>query len=278
MTKLAEVMQVSKSGYYKWAKRKPSKQAIKRNKMKQVILEIFYDFKQRYGAPKIHKELLKLGFEISERTVGVYMKQLNIHSITVKKFKPKSSSKRQLPYENVLDQAFDVDKPNTVWVTDITYIWTSKDQWCYLASVMDLFNRKIIGYHVSKTMTTDIVKTALINAFKARGIPKNLIHHSDKGSQYTSNEYLELLKQYSITISLSNKGNCYDNACIESFHGILKRELIYLTHYYDIHELRKSIFEYIEGFYNSRRSHSTLDYLSPNEYEQAYFEKEDLIA
>ena len=162
-----------------------------------------------------------------------------------------------------------MDKPNQSWVTDITYIPTNEG-WLYLASVMDLYSRKIAGWAMDKTMSKELVINALKMAYYRQKPGKGLIHHSDRGVQYASNDYQKLLKQYNMIGSMSRKGNCYDNACIESFHGILKRELVYQTRYKTRCEARRSLFEYIEFFYNSKRIHSTLDYHTPNEYEKMF--------
>jgi putative transposase len=191
-------------------------------------------------------------------------------SCTVKKYKATTNSKHYHPVsENRLNREFNVSKPNQAWVTDITYIPTNEG-WLYLASVMDLYSRKIVGWAMDKTMTKELVIDALKMAYQRQKPGIGLVHHSDRGVQYASVEYQHLLKQYKMIGSMSRKGNCYDNACIESFHGILKRELVYQTRYKTRSEAKKSLFEYIEFFYNSRRIHSTLDYHTPNEYEKMY--------
>ena len=227
IVKLAKVMQVSRSGFYAWLTRYPSETEQTRNKNKKRITEIYIDSYGIYGAPKITAVLNAKNVDIAERTVSIYMHQMGLKSIVVKKFKRQRSPKRQLPYDNILDQNFSADRPNTAWVTDITYIWTKKHKWCYLASVMDLFNRSIVGYSVSRSMTVDLAKDALMKALASRNKEDNLIHHSDRGVQYTSAEYIGALVENGIQASLSGAGNCYDNACIEAFHSILKKELIY---------------------------------------------------
>lgn len=271
IVKLAKVMQVSRSGFYAWLTRYPSETEQKRNKNKNRITEIYIDSYGIYGAPKITAVLNAKNVDIAERTVSIYMHQMGLKSIVVKRFKRQRSPKRQLPYDNVLDQNFSTDRPNTAWVTDITYIWTKKHKWCYLASVMDLFNRSIVGYSVSRSMTVELAKDALMKALASRNKEDDLIHHSDRGVQYTSAEYIGTLAEHGIQASLSGAGNCYDNACIEAFHSILKKELIYRKSYENVEEVEKDLFKYIEGFYNSRRVHSSLGYLSPNEYERRYY-------
>jgi transposase InsO family protein len=172
-------------------------------------------------------------------------------------------------YPNLLNQQFEVDEPNQVWVADITYIWT-KEGWLYLASVMDLFSRKIVGWCLSERMTKELVIKALNRAIDERKPQPGLIHHSDQGSQYASNEYQAILRQYGMQTSMSRKGNCYDNACAESFHSIIKKELIFHETFATREEAKHRIFEYIECFYNAERIHSTNEYISPMAYEKMY--------
>ncbi|WP_299095806.1 IS3 family transposase, partial [uncultured Metabacillus sp.] len=268
--KMCSVLGISKSGYYKWLKRPKSDRQKHHEKLSKKILQTHLEYKQRYGSVKIAKTLKKRGVKVSERTVSRIMTKNNWKSCTVKKYKATTNSKHQHPVsENVLDRQFKASKPNQSWVTDITYIPTNEG-WLYLATVMDLYSRKIVGWAMDKTMTKELVIAALKVAYKRQRPGKGIIHHSDRGVQYASSEYQKLLKQYHMTSSMSRKGNCYDNACIESFHGILKRELVYQTKYKTRKEARESLFEYIEFFYNSKRIHSTLNYLTPNEFERLY--------
>jgi transposase InsO family protein len=264
------VLGVSKSGYFKWLKRPKSDRQKQHEKLSQDILQTHLEYKQRYGSVKIAKTLNNRGVKVSERTVSRIMTKNNWKSCTVKKYKATTNSKHQHPVsDNVLDRQFKASKPNQSWVTDITYIPTNEG-WLYLATVMDLYSRKIVGWAMDKTMTKELVIAALKMAYKRQKPGKGVIHHSDRGVQYASSEYQKLLKKYDMTSSMSRKGNCYDNACIESFHGILKRELVYQTKYKTRQEARKSLFEYIEFFYNSKRIHSTLNYHTPNEFERLY--------
>ncbi|WP_249365496.1 IS3 family transposase [Cytobacillus citreus] len=268
--KMCKVLGVSKSGYFKWIKRPKSSRQKKHEELSQQVLKTHIEFKQRYGSIKITKMLNKRGIKVSQRTVSRIMTKNNWKSCTTKKYKATTNSKHHHPIsENVLNRQFKADKPNQSWVTDITYIPTNEG-WLYLASVMDLYSRKIVGWSMDKTMTKELVMNALKMAYHRQKPGNGLIHHSDRGVQYASTEYQKLLKQYQMIGSMSRKGNCYDNACIESFHGILKRELVYQTRYRTRNEARKSIFEYIEFFYNSKRIHSTLDYHTPNEFEKMY--------
>lgn len=232
----------------------------------------YLDSGKRYGAPKIHKDLQAQGYSISEKRVQKLMRELGIQSIIRKKYRPTSSAKsvtKERP--NLLKRDFTAKKLNQKWVTDITYIYTLSDSWCYLSSILDLKSRKIISWKLSKNMDTQLVLDTLEGALTTRVISDNLILHSDQGSQYTSNAYNKYLEEHEISHSYSEKGCPYDNSCIESFHATLKKECIYAENsmgYKDFDSCYQSLFQYIEGFYNSRRRHSSLNYLSPNDYEK----------
>ncbi|ARJ50364.1 hypothetical protein B5P37_10160 [Staphylococcus lutrae] len=267
---MCKVLGVSKSGYYDWKKRPASSQQKRRDRLKKEIYKVYIGSQKRYGSPKITKELMKEGIKVSQRTVTRLMKEMGIRSITKKKYKATTDSKHNLPiYPNLLNQRFKVEKPGVVWVSDITYIYT-REGWVYLATVMDLFSRRIIGWSMSNRMTKDLVISALERAFTAQKPTAGLIHHSDRGSQYASIEYQNILRENEIITSMSRKGNCYDNACIESFHSIIKKELIHHCNFQTRNEAMFSIIEYIVTFYNSKRIHSTLNYLSPLEFEKMF--------
>jgi len=216
-------MSVSRSGYYKWLNRLESKQTQQRQKWTQQIRDVYDESRQLYGSPKISKRLQQKGVSISECTVSRIMKQEGIRSRTVRKYKQTTNSKHSMPvHENLLGQDFSADAPNRKWVTDITYIPT-REGWLYLASVMDLYSRKIVGWHMGERMTKELAMNALRKAYWRRQPESDLIHHSDRGSQYASHAYQELMTTYQMRGSMSRKGDCYDNACIESFHGIIKK-------------------------------------------------------
>nr|WP_234014774.1 IS3 family transposase [Staphylococcus chromogenes] len=268
--KMCEVLGVSKSGYYGWKNRKPSKRTIRHDVLKKHIYQIYIQSQKRYGSPKITQVLRSKGCTVTQRTVSRIMNELGIKSITKKKYKATTNSKHQLPvYLNILNQSFKVSGLGSVWVADITYIYT-REGWLYLATVMDLFSRRIIGWSMSSRMTKDLVLSAFRKACTIQEPRKGLIHHSDRGSQYASIEYQTLLKEKGIQTSMSRKGNCYDNACIESFHSIIKKELIHHCDYKTRDEAMFSVMEYILTFYNSKRIHSTLNYMSPIEFEKKY--------
>jgi putative transposase len=264
---MCEVLGVSSSGFYDWLRRSKSKQALKRESLTQEIKKVYNESRKTYGSPKITESLKKMGNVVSQKTVARIMNENGIASITVRKFKATTNSNHKLPvYPNILNQQFTTQGPGEVWVADITYIDT-KEGWVYLASIMDLYSRRIIGFHLSNRMTKDLVILALERAIMNQPPRVGLIHHSDQGSQYASNEYQELLKKYDITASMSRKGNCYDNASIESFHSILKKELIYQEEYATRERSYMSIFEYITCFYNTKRIHSGIGYATPVEME-----------
>lgn len=269
---MCQVLGVSKSGYYSWRNREKSPQKKRHESLVRHVKRAHLESRLIYGSPKITEKLNQEGVKVSEKTVSRIMKKEGIRSKTVKKYKATTNSKHSLPvYPNLLNQQFQVDKPGKVWVGDITYIWT-KEGWLYLATIMDLYSRRILGWYMSDRMTKELVIIALRRAISRQTPSEELIHHSDRGSQYASHDYQNILRGYRITTSMSRKGNCYDNACIESFHAIIKRELIYLETYETRQQAKISIIEYIECFYNTIRIHSTNDYLSPVDKEMAYYQ------
>lgn len=270
---MCEVLGVSKSGYYVWLNRPKSEQKKRRERLTARIKRIHLESRKIYGSPKITKTLNAQGINVSQKTVTRIMKENQIRSKTVKRYKATTNSKHNLPiYPNLLNQQFKVDHPGQAWVGDITYIWTSEG-WLYLASIMDLYSRRLIGWAMGERMTKELVITALKRAMITQPPTKGLIHHSDRGSQYASNDYQELLRENGMITSMSRKGNCYDNACIESFHGIIKRELIFHENYKTRNQAKRNIFEYIVSFYNYKRIHSTNQYKSPIVYEKEYYKR-----
>jgi transposase InsO family protein len=275
---MCQVLGVSRSGYYKWLSRPESEQKKRRKKLVKRIHHLFLDSRRLYGSPKITQQLRAEGICVSQKTVARLMKAHGMISRTVKKYKATTHSNHYLPvHENVLNQRFSAEKPNQVWVADITYVPT-QEGWLYVASIMDLFSRKIVGWYADSRMTKELVLTALDRAYKQQK-PKNaVLHHSDRGSQYASHEYQKRLVQYRMQPSMSRKGNCFDNACIESFHSILKKELVYLSRFSTRKQAEQNIFEYIEFFYNRKRIHSSIGYVSPAKYERTYLEQHGFAA
>lgn len=215
-------MNVSRSGYYKWRDRPESERELQHKEWTAQVKEVFEESRQLYGSPKVTQKLHQQGVDISERTVTRIMSEQQWKSRTVKKYKATTNSKHNMPVqENILNQEFNASKPNEKWVTDITYIPTAEG-WLYLASVMDLFSRMIVGWHMSDRMTKELVIRALQQAHGRQQPEGEVLHHSDRGSQYASHDYQKQLQSYSMKGSMSRKGNCYDNACIESFHSIKK--------------------------------------------------------
>ncbi|MDM5247648.1 MULTISPECIES: IS3 family transposase [unclassified Lysinibacillus] len=271
VAKMCEVLGVSRSGYYEWLNRPKSNQKERKEKLTSQIKRVYLDSRRNYGSPKITKQLNSEGVSVSQKTVSRIMKEEGIRSKTVKKYKATTNSKHNLPvYPNLLDQQFKVERPGQAWVADITYIWTSEG-WLYLATIMELFSRRIIGWAMDERMTKELVILALKRAIRTQTPTPGLIHHSDRGSQYASKEYQQVLRTNRMITSMSRKGNCYDNACIESFHSVIKRELVFHEKYKTRDQAKKSIIEYIVSFYNYKRIHSFTNYMSPIAYEKQYF-------
>lgn len=273
VVKMCEVLVVSTSGYYKWRKnllQNPSEKTLEKEKIHQKISKSFHESYGTYGSPRVHDNLVEWGYALSPKTVARYMKELALRATPRQRYLVTTDSNHtQAIYPNLVNRQFDVQLPDRVWVADITYIWTLEG-WLYLASIMDLFSRRIISWgletHLRKEFPLEVLKRALAT----RHPSEKLIHHSDRGSQYCSTDYTDLLKAHNIQISMSRKGDPYDNACIESFHAKIKKELIYRNRFATRAEARKAVSAYIDPFYNARRKHSTLGYFTPNQFEQKY--------
>lgn len=268
---LCNLYQVPKSSFYERINRKESKRAKENKMLKDKINQIYKDSKKRYGAPKITKQMKRKGYKISLKRTQRLMRKLDIRSITYRKFKYYSGkSNSNFKGRNLLKQNFNTEKINEKWVTDITYVHTVNDGWCYLASVMDLHTKKIVGHAFDKHMKKELVIRALRNACKSQKIKKNnqIILHSDRGVQYTSKAYTRIAERKGFRLSYSDKGNPYDNACIESFHSILKKEETKHNTYKNYKEAKLKIFKFIESWYNRKRIHSSIDYMTPVEFER----------
>lgn len=265
-----DVLTVSRSGYYAWQKRLPSAASQRRVELTDEIHTAYAVSRGTYGSPRIHRDLLAQGTKCDRKTVARLMKQSGIQAKTVKKFRVSTtdSNHRQPIAENVVNRDFAPAAPNRTWVADITYVPT-QEGWLYLAAVEDLYSRKIVGWSMSERIDSRLVVDALEMAV-ARQLPGDgLVAHSDRGVQYASEHYRELLTRHGITCSMSRRGNCWDNAPMESFFATLKKELIHWENYESRAAARQSIFEYIEVFYNRVRRHSALNYLSPVNFELA---------
>jgi putative transposase len=265
---MCKVLKVSRSSYYQYLNKKPSNRELENKTIEKAIIDIYKVSKNRYGAHKINESLKEVGINISIKRTQRLMKKLGIKSIIIKKYRPSSSKRKIEEQENILKRDFSTTTINEKWVTDITYIHTVKDGWCYLASVMDLYSRKIIGHAMSKSIDTTLALQAVKNAIKLQRPTRPLILHSDLGCQYTSSAFKEyILSTKIIAHSFSGKGCPYDNACIESFHASLKKEEVHLVKYFDYDAARLAIFEYIESWYNRKRIHSSIGYISPQKCE-----------
>lgn len=264
---MCEVMGVSRSGYYKWRTAEPSQQELRKKNVQERIQYHFHDTQQRYGSPKITYKLRQEGYSISERTVSKYMKEMGLRSCVSRKYKVTTTdSKHDLPIApNIVNQNFKVSEPNKIWVADITYV-PCREGRLYLASILDLCTREIVGWRLGNRMTTELVLGALDDAYQAKKPKAGLIHHSDRGTQYASHDYRKKLATYKMKASMSRRGNCYDNACIESFHSLFKKELIYCKKFKTQQQAYDEVYQYIEFFYNRKRIHSSLGYLSPIQY------------
>ncbi len=263
-------LRISTSGYYHFKKRNDSKQAIKRRKIKEAIQEVYEESHQIYGAPKITKVLEKRGYSVSLRTVSAYMKQLGIKAhYRMKVTQTTVSSDFTSRLKNVLNRQFNPTQPNSVWVSDITYIW-SEQGFVYLTSIMDLYSRKIIAWELTDSLSVEGVVDCVNKARSTRATENPVLLHTDRGVQYTSNDYYKALGK-TIHPSYSRKGNPWDNAPIESFHALIKREWLSRYKFRSIRDVRNAVFEYIEIFYNNQRIHGSIDYLSPKQFEVVYY-------
>ena len=268
---LCRVCKISRSGYYEWLRREESNVKSENNALKVKVREVFEQSRRTYGSIRITKKLEQMGAVVNRSLVARIMQREGIKSVHKRKFKPcTTDSKHALPIaENVLEQDFSATAPNQKWGCDISYIPTDEG-FLYLAVVLDFFSRKVVGYSLDENMTAELCCEALRKALILRQPPAQLIHHSDRGSQYASFKYHTLIKQNQFNQSMSRKGNCYDNAVVESFFHTLKVECVNRQVYKSKQQAKESIIDYINCFYNSERLHSTLDYMSPVDFELQY--------
>jgi len=265
-----DALEVSESGYYAWVGRTPSQADRRRDQLVAVITQVHAEVKERYGSPRMTAELNARGYACTVNTVADLMKTHGIRAKTVRRFVRTTDSRHSLPVaDNLLDRQFEPGRPNVAWSADITYIPTA-DGWLYLAVVEDLFSRRIVGWSMDATMTSRLVVDALDMAVRRRVPEEGLLAHSDRGSQYASDHYQRLLGEHGITCSMSGVAQCWDNAPVESFFASLKRELVHHERYTTREQAKASIFEYIEAFYNRVRLHSSLGYLSPEQFERTH--------
>jgi len=268
---MSRIFDVSASGYYAWIKRPPSKRAREDARLEVEIKAAHTRTRRTCGPERLQHDLAEHGVQAGVCRIKRIRKKLGIRCKQTKKFTVTTDSRHSLPVaENLLAQQFEAATPNSVWVSDITYIPTDEG-WLYLAGHKDLFNGEIVGYAMGERITKNLVSQSLFRAVAAKRPAEGLIHHSDRGSQYCSYEYRELLGQFEMKSSMSRKGNCYDNAPMESFWGTLKQELVHHRRYRTRQEAIQDITEYIEVFYNRQRRQARLGFLSPAAYTQKFY-------
>jgi transposase InsO family protein len=264
---MCRVLDVSRSGFYDWCDRAPSARERHRKRLDERVSAVFKAEKGRIGSPRVSRQLKAQGHSAGHNQVADSMARQELRAKAARKFKATTNSNHSLPVaENLLQQNFDADRTNQKWVSDITYIATDEG-WLYLAVVMDLYSRSIIGWSMSERMTTQLTCDALRMAVFRRHRPRGVIVHSDRGSQYCAYEYQALLRDNGLICSMSAKGNCYDNAAMESWNHSLKVEAIHGERFATRANARSQVFDYIEVYYNRQRLHSTLGYKSPEEFE-----------
>lgn len=268
---MSRVLEVSASGYYAWRERQPSKRAQEEARLEVEIRAAHKRTRQTCGPERLQSDLAEHGVRVGICRIKRIRKKLGIRCKQVKRFKATTDSKHNLPVaENLLNQQFEVSKPNAAWLSDITYIPTDEG-WLYLAGHKDIFNGEIVGYAMGARMTKSLVTQSLFRAVATKRSVKGLIHHSDRGSQYCAHEYRKILEQFGMKASMSRKGNCFDNAPMESFWGTLKQELVHHRHYRTRQEAIQDITEYIEIFYNRQRRQARLGFLPPVAYVQKFY-------
>jgi transposase InsO family protein len=270
---MAKILNITRSRYYAWLKRTPSNREIRDSELLERIKEIHEKSRKRYGSPKIHKELEKMGERCSRKRVFRIMRENGIYVHHRRKFKATTDSGHIHPVApNILNRKINVEKPDKIWVSDITYVQTLEG-WLYLCIILDLFSRRIVGWSMKSRLSSELATSALLMAISHRDPHEGLIFHSDRGVQYASAIFRKMLYENKMIQSMSRKGDCWDNACAENFFSLLKTEEVYMHRYRTREQARISIFDYIEVFYNRQRSHSFLDYLSPDEYEMNWIEQ-----
>lgn len=272
---LCRTLLVSTSGFYAWCRRGLSQRALEDAALKVGIRAAHAASGKTYGSPRVHEDLKADGQQVGRKRVARLMQEEGLEGQRKRRFRVTTDSKHSHPVaENELNRNFTASAPNKVWVTDITYIWT-REGWMYLAAILDLFSRRVVGWSMDSYLDRMLALDALGMALKTRRPEAGLIHHSDRGVQYASKEYRRQLRKRGIVCSMSRKGDCWDNAVAESFFSTLKAELVHRNDYVSRAQARASVFEYIEAFYNGRRRHSALGYVSPVEHESAAARRAD---
>lgn len=270
---MCSVLEVSENGYYNWRKRGISQRKRDDEQLAERIEDAFKKNRGVYGSPRLHVELKEQGVRCGRKRIVRLMQALDICASRKRKKAHKTESNQKDPFApNLLEQDFTADAPNKKWMTDMTFIET-QEGWLYLAGVIDAYSRKVVGWAMGQNHDAELVKRALQMALIQRQPAADLVHHSDRGSEYTSKSYQKMLKEHGIQVSMSKKGDCYDNAVIESFWGTLKEECLGRNVYRTRKEAKTAVFDYIETFYNRKRKHSFLGYLSPDLYEKQVKER-----
>ena len=271
-------LEVSTSGFYASCERPASARSIANKRLAVKVKAVHAKSRGSYGSPRVHAELVADGECVGKNRVARVMRENGIVSRRKKRFRATTDSQHAMVVApNTLDREFDVDEPNKVWVTDITYIWT-REGWLYLAAILDLYSRRVVGWSMSERITRQLTLDALSMALRARAPNAGLLHHSDRGSQYASGDYRDALAAAGVECSMSRKGNCWDNAVAESFFATLKTELAHHEDWTTRDAARAAVFEYIEIFYNRHRRHSSIGYVSPVEYEASRAHDERIAA
>jgi transposase InsO family protein len=267
---LCRVFEVSRQGFYAYATRPPSDRVRSDAKLCEAVREVFADSAERYGSPRVREALRRRGFQVGKRRVERAMRGMGLTPPRPRRHRKTTVSDVTHPVApNELARDFEATRPDERWVTDITYVWTDEG-WAYLAVIIDLFSRAVVGWASDATLATSLPLAALHQAVQRRRPTAGLLHHSDRGCQYTSAQYRNALANLGVTVSMSRKGNCWDNAVAESFFATLKNELVSRNEWRSRADLHKAVFEYIEVFYNRKRLHSALNYKTPAEAEQEY--------
>jgi putative transposase len=264
---MCEALGVSRSGFYAWRSRPRSQRSLDDEALGVQVRTSFIGSDRTYGARRVWHDVLAFGHRCGLHRIERLMRAQALRARPRRRGLPQDHGERSAVANNVLDRQFQADGPNQKWVADFTYIWTAEG-WLYAAAVMDLYSRRIVGWSMSDTMQAKMVSDALLMALWRRGKPSSLMHHSDQGSQYTSDDFQQLLKAQGITCSMSRRGECWDNAAMESFFSSMKTERLSRKVYRTREEARSDVFDYIERFYNPVRKHSKLDFLSPVDFEQ----------
>ena len=265
---MCDALSVSPSGFYAWRSRPESPRKIANRELLVDIRRVHAQHRERYGAPRIHAELRAEGHGVSRKRIARLMRQHGIRARAPRRYRVcTTDSKHSLPVAvNLLDQNFVAERPDQIWLADITYIRTAEG-WLYLAVILDLFTRKVVGWAMRDHLRAELTIAALTMAIQRRRPAAGLIHHSDRGSQYAAGDYRDLLQAAAVVQSMSRKGNCWDNAPMESFFGTLKTELVHQDEYPNRDAARRDLFVYIEGYYNRQRRHSAIGYITPEQAE-----------